>query len=63
MSTREILKKEIDILPDNMIDELYSYLHREAVNVKEKKKIRSFKLNGQFDNINIRKQAYEQSPD
>ena len=33
------------------------------VNKKDVKKLKTFNLNGKFDNMNLRKAAYEKNPD
>ena len=61
--TKDIVKQEIDRLPDDVIEQIYVFLH--TIQVKERRKprikrqIRTFKLHGQFDRVNIRELAYE----
>ena len=60
MVTREELKKEIDNLPENLLEELYTFLKKTIIKMKAGKPnftIRNFK--GQLDHTDIRKSAYE----
>ncbi len=59
MTLKEKLKKEIDTLPANLVEEILQFVHSIKTGKKEKRKLHSFKLKGQFDNVNIRKMAYE----
>jgi len=60
MTTKELLKKEIDELPDELLMELQQIIQK----FKAKKEIHkcnkpTLHLKGAFDNINIRQKAYE----
>ncbi len=60
MATKDELKKQIDLLPEDFIDTLYELLIR--MEKSKQKKFKSFKLrsfNGDFDTKDIREQAYE----
>jgi hypothetical protein len=57
MITKEQLKKEIDKVPENLLDEVYSSLKK--IVYKRKKKITSRDFHGKFDHSDIRKAAYE----
>lgn len=59
MVTKENLKKEIDKLPQDLLKQVYQFLHSMKGKTGKKNRIRSFKLKGQFDDINIRENAYE----
>ncbi len=59
MTTKEKIKKEIDKLPEDTIEKVYKYINSLKTKQGGKKKIHTFNLNGQFDNINIRERAYE----
>ena len=59
MSTKEKIKKELDTLPDEILNQVYEFLHLLKSGKKKRHPIKSFRLKGQFDNINIRKIAYE----
>lgn len=59
MITKEIVKKEIDDLPEEMIKELYDFIHQIKRKTEVQKKLKTYRLKGQFDSINIRKLAYE----
>jgi hypothetical protein len=60
MITKEDIKKEVDRLPENLLEEVYVLLKR-VVSKRKKKSVnltlRDFK--GTFDNIHIRSSAYE----
>jgi hypothetical protein len=57
--TKEKVKQEIDKLPDNLVEKVYWFIYSIQPPKPVRKKIHSFKLKGQFDNINIRAKAYE----
>lgn len=59
MITKEKLKAEIDRLPDNLLEEVYEFINSIKSMRPKKRKLRSYKLKGQFDNINTRERAYE----
>ncbi len=59
MTTKEKIKKEIDKLPDDIIEKLYKYINSLSTPKKSKKKIHTFNLRGQLDNVNLRERAYE----
>jgi hypothetical protein len=58
MTKRESLKREIETLPDKIIEELYNLVHP-VPEKKHKKSVRTYKLNGQYDNVDLRRTAYE----
>jgi len=61
MITKEQVKNEIDKLPEDLVEEIHRFI--DAMLKKEIKKkpisIHSFKLNGVYDNLNIRAEAYD----
>lgn len=61
MITKEELKKEVDQLPENLLDEVHVLLKKMTLEEKRKKRqqftIRDFK--GRLDNVDIRDVAYE----
>ena len=59
MDTKEIIKNEIDKLSEEFLDDVLKYLYSLKNTYKTKKKINSLHLKGQFDNMNIRQNAYE----
>lgn len=59
MTTKEKLKKEIDELPQNLLEQVYLFINSIKEKRPTKNRLRSFKLSGQFDDINIREKAYE----
>jgi hypothetical protein len=63
MTTKEKLLKVIDNLPDEKIKEIYKLLNSIKVNKKDVKSLKTFRLGGKFDNMDIRKTAYGKNPD
>ena len=59
MVTKEKLKKEIDELPQDLLKQVYQFIYSVKWKTGKKSRVRSFKLKGQFDDINIREKAYE----
>ncbi len=59
MTTKEKVKREIDKLPDESLEKVYKYIHSLRTQPVRKKKIHTFNLKGQLDNVNIRERAYE----
>jgi hypothetical protein len=59
MTNKEKIKKRIDKLPDDLLDQVQRYLDSIKNQRKTKRKIRTLHLKGQYDNIDIRKRAYE----
>lgn len=59
MVTKENLKKEIDKLPQDLLKQVYHFIHSMKGKHGKKNRIRSFKLKRQYDDINIRENAYE----
>ncbi|KAA0226779.1 DUF2281 domain-containing protein [candidate division KSB1 bacterium] len=60
MSTRDQIKSEIDKLPDEALQEVQIFLRfLKTKPPAEKRKQPSFKLNGRFDSLDIRREAYE----
>jgi hypothetical protein len=60
MITREQIKREIDKLPDNLLEELYLQLKNTILRSKVRKPdftVRNFQ--GSLDKTDIRKAAYE----
>lgn len=59
MPTKEKVKTEIDKMPDDLLDKIYKYINSLRTRATTKKKIHTFYLKGQLDNVNIRERAYE----
>lgn len=63
MVTKEIVKQEIDHLPDDVIEQVYVFMQtiqlKKPMKQLRKQRIRTFKLQGQFDSLHIRELAYE----
>ncbi|MFY8037845.1 MAG: hypothetical protein ACOVMQ_11790 [Cyclobacteriaceae bacterium] len=60
MITKEEIKKEVDKLPDNLLDEVYKLLRSlstEQSSVPKQWTERDF--NGKFDQLDVRSSAYE----
>ena len=61
MATKEQIKKQVDKLPDEWLDRIYTWL-KSITKVKDKKKNTSLTprdFKGKFDNRDLRKEAYE----
>jgi len=59
MTTKEKVKKEIDALPDDLLDQVYKFINTIKAGKVKGGRLHTFKLNGKFDNLNIREQSYE----
>ena len=59
MVTREKIKREIDNIPNDLLEKVHKYIGGLTSKKTIKKKFHTYKLNGQFDDINIRERAYE----
>lgn len=59
MTTKEKIKKNIDELSDDLLEKVDQYINLIKADDSKKKKVRTFKLKGQFDKVNIRHSAYE----
>jgi hypothetical protein len=59
MISREELKKEVDKLPENLLDEVYAFLKRVILQKKTSRQITIRNFHGELDNKDIRKAAYE----
>ena len=59
MITKEKIKRDIDKMPNELPGKTHKFLH--GLNSKKgtKRKLHTFSLKGQFDDINIRERAYE----
>ena len=59
MISKEQIKKEIDQMPDELVEQVYVYITDIKKTKKRKKPIHTYKLKGAFDRTDIRKKAYE----
>ncbi|MBI1939500.1 MAG: hypothetical protein HYS25_15430 [Ignavibacteriales bacterium] len=59
MITKEKIKREIDRMPNELLEKVYKYINSLTVQKPVKKKLHTYKLKGQFDDINVREKAYE----
>ncbi|MDP2303311.1 MAG: hypothetical protein Q8N03_12900 [Ignavibacteria bacterium] len=59
MLTKNRIKREIDTLPDDLLEKVYKFISRLKSVKTDQKKIKTYKLLGQYDNINVREKAYE----
>ncbi|KAA3610932.1 MAG: hypothetical protein DWQ05_20805 [Calditrichaeota bacterium] len=59
MNSKTKLKQEIDKLPDDLIEEIYQYLKLIKSKKPNKALLKTYHLEGKFDNLNIRAEAYE----
>ena len=46
-------------MPNDLIEKVYKYINSLEVKKTGKKKIHTFSLKGQLDNVNVRERAYE----
>jgi len=59
MITKARIKHKIDKMPDEFLDKVYNYMNSLTSTKTKAKKTHTYKLKGQFDDINIRAKAYE----
>jgi len=59
MQTKERIKREIDRMPNDLLEKVYKFINSLTSPKPIKKKFHTYKLKGQFDNINARARAYE----
>ena len=59
MIIKEKIKKEIDLLPDELLDQIQKYIDSIKVTQVRKKIFHTLHLKGQFGNLNLRQKAYE----
>ena len=59
MTTKERLLSEIDRLPPDILGEVLAFIKNLKSRLAEKRKIPTFRLKGQFDDVDLRKRAYE----
>lgn len=57
MVTKERVKREIDRMPNELLEKVYKFINGLKTE-KPKKKFHTYKLQGQFDDINVREKAY-----
>lgn len=58
MITKEKVKKEIDRMPDDLVEEVYDFINNIQTTKTKKGKLHTYRLKGKFDNLDIRKIAY-----
>ena len=59
MITKDKIKREIDKIPEEQLEKLYRYITNLQRTKNKKHKLRTYKLQGQFDDIDVREKAYE----
>lgn len=59
MTTKELLKDEVEQLPDELLEEVHRFISRIKTNPPRKARLHTYKLRGSFDKLNIRATAYE----
>ncbi len=59
MITKEKVKKEIDKMPDDLVQEVYEFISNIITTKIRKGKLHTYRLKGKFDNLDIRESAYE----
>ena len=46
-------------MPDDVMQEVYEFIHNIKTTKTRKRKLHTYKLKGKFDNVNVRESAYE----
>ena len=59
MTTKEKIKRKIDKVPKNLLAKVDDYIENIISSKTNKKKFHTYKLIGQFDDIDVREKAYE----
>jgi hypothetical protein len=59
MTTKEKVKIEIDKMPDSLLEKVYNYINSLKTKTPKKRKIHTYNLQGQLDDMNVREKAYE----
>ena len=59
MTTKEKVKREIDQMPEDALEKVHKYICSLRKKTIPGKKVHTFNLKGQLDDINIREKAYE----
>ncbi len=59
MTTKEKLKREIDRMNDDLIEDIYRIINNLKIKRTQRRKIHTYKLGGIFDDLNLRREAYE----
>jgi hypothetical protein len=59
MTTKELLKDEVEKLPNELLEEVHRFISRIKTNPPKKARLHTFKLRGSYDKLNIRANAYE----
>lgn len=57
--TKDDLKREIDNLPESVLARLHKFIGSLKKRKKKDEAFPTFNLNGKFDEINVRSEAYE----
>ena len=59
MELKEKIKKEIDMIPEEYLPQIERYIKIIKSEKTKKKQVKTTHLKGKFDNIDIRRLAYE----
>jgi hypothetical protein len=59
MTTKEKMQRELDQMTNEALEKVYKYINSLRNKTAQKKKVRTYNLKGQLDDINIRARAYE----
>ncbi len=59
MQLKEKIKKDIDSLPEEYLPHIERYIRTIKSKKSKRKQIKTLNLDGKFDDMNIRKVAYE----
>lgn len=57
--TKEDIKREIDNLPESVMNRLYKFIGSLKKRSKKSEAFPAFNLNGKFDDLDVRSEAYE----
>ena len=57
--SKTVIKRKIDRLPDELLEKVNNYIDTITSPKPKVRKIRTYKLKGKFDDINISRKAYE----
>ncbi len=59
MIAKEYIKNKIDQMPDELVEKVYAFIDGIKKTKMIKRSIHTYRLNGAFDQMDIRKMAYE----
>ena len=59
INKKKKVKREIDKMPDDLVQEVYKFISNIKTTKIRKGKLHTYRLKGKFDNLAIRESAYE----